>query len=408
MVRPPVWIGNGRCVIVQWVGASQRKSRILIRTWCLSLAVLVASSSAFAANDSIDRDLAEDFYEAQLEQQSAGLPRLLGTVTVEIEQDWTPRANDPDRETADLYANIDGFLRLLLTPEFNLQSDLIFEPIDDSKQNYRAFEGHGLVVETLAAEYEDEAGSVKIGKFDPIEGIWDRATRFFDSFIDDDFDLSESIAARGQVAVRGAAIGAHSLTGGVFFSDTSVLSNPIFSDESRLDRDDGGLANTERFDNAVITLSAESLPFLPQAGYAVGLARRSAGRTESRDETALFAGLYGLAEPDDDTEIEGFLQVLRLENAGGEDGSTASYLVGGAVTVDNWQFLASHSARFRDDPEQGGSSRTDHDWQASVGYIFEAGFYIYGAYRYGDDADGEVHTLGAFIGYELDFDTVLR
>jgi len=369
---------------------------------------LFVSSSAFAANDSIDRDFFDDFYEAQQDRKPAGFPRLLGTATVEIEQDWTPKADDADRETADLYANIDSFLRLQLSPELNLQSDLIFEPIEDSQQNYRAFEGHGLTVETLAAEYEDEAGSVKFGKFDPIEGIWDRATRFFDSFIDDDFDVSESIAARGQLAVQGAAIGAHSLTGSTFFADTSILSNPMFSDERRLDQRDGGLANTERFDNAVITVSAESLSFLPQAGYALGLARRSAGTTESRDETALFAGLYGLVEPDDDIEIEGFLQVLRLENAGGEDGSAVSYLVGGAVSLDNWQFLTSHSARFRDDPDRGGALRTDLDWQVSAGYIFEAGFYVYGAYRFGDDADGESHTLGAFIGYELDFDTIMR
>jgi hypothetical protein len=369
---------------------------------------LFASSSAFAANDSIDRALAEDFYESQQDTQSAALPRLLGTVTVEIEQDWTPEADDPDRETADLFATVDGFLRLQLTPELNLQSDLVFEPVNDSRQNYRAFEGHGLIVETLAAEYEDAAGSVKIGKFDPIEGIWDRATRFFDSFIDDDFDLSESIAARGQLAVQGAAIGVHSLTGSAFFADTSILSDPRLSDESRLDRQDGGLANTERFDNAVVTVNTESLPFLPQVGYALGLARRSAGTTEGRGETALFAGLYGLAEPDGDTEIEGFLQVLRLENAGGEDGSTVSYLIGGTVTLDRWQILTAHSARFRDDPDRGGALRTDIDWQVSAGYTFEAGFYVYGAYRYGDDPDGESHSLGAFIGYELDFDTILR
>ncbi len=87
------------------------------------------------------------------------------------------------------------------------------------------FEDIGVFVETLGLAYQFGAVTLFGGKFNPTFGIaWDVAPGIYGADLADDYELTERIGGGGAVTLGGGDFGRHTLTGQVFFLDTSVLS----------------------------------------------------------------------------------------------------------------------------------------------------------------------------------------
>lgn len=85
---------------------------------------------------------------------------------------------------------------------------------------------------------------------------------------------------------------------GTFFQDTSPLSGTLISSNSRLRKEAGGLANTEQFDNVVVSVYGEVLRLLEAWEDPLDLTHRSAGEGDIKDERNYFSGIYGYCDVD--------------------------------------------------------------------------------------------------------------
>ena len=127
-------------------------------------------------------DVEKSEVEATIEWPVSGnpigsTPNLHLVFSNEIQNDGTFDSDDDDNELNDLFATIEPFVALNITPELSIESGLVLEPIKDpGPGDSRAFEDHGLYAETLGIVFATDEFSVHGGKFNPTFGVaWDLA-----------------------------------------------------------------------------------------------------------------------------------------------------------------------------------------------------------------------------------------
>lgn len=329
-------------------------------------------------------------------------PSLHIIVSNEIQNDWTFDSDDNDNELNDLYGTIEPFVALNLTPELSIESGLVLEPVDDPDPgDSRAFQDEGLYIETLGIVYAADRYSLYGGKFNPTFGVaWDMAPGVYGTDFAEDYELTERIGFGGSLAGGSDELGTHTLSGNLFFLDTTVLSESAFDNRGRTKKSDGGVSNTESLESFSVTLDGGDMPFLPNLSYSLGLERQEGGRNDPEDELGFVAGLYGGLDLTSGLSFEPIFEYAYFDNAEGQNQDRQYVTAGAALYRGPWNLSASYTGRFTDPDDE--SNIDDTLLQASVGYEFDFGLGVDIGYRYSDEDNVESHTLGLLFAYEFD------
>jgi hypothetical protein len=320
----------------------------------------------------------------------------------EIENDWTFDSDDSDNELSDLYATFEPFIALHITPELSIESGLVFEPVKDPDPgDSRAFEDQGLYAETLGVVYANDLFSVYGGKFNPTFGAaWDVAPGIYGADFAEDYELTERIGFGGSLTGGNDDYGFHTLSGNLFFLDTTFLSKSAFTNRGRTRKSDGGVSNTESLESFSVTLDGADMPFLPGLGYTLGVERQEGGKGDPKDELGFVAGLYGAFDVTSETTLEPILEYVYLDNAEGQRQDRQYITVGSAIFRGPWNLSASYTGRFTD--PDGESNIDDTLYQVSLGYEFDFGLAVDIGYGFTEEEDIDSHTVGLVFAYEFD------
>lgn len=205
-------------------------------------------------------------------------PRIDGELSLEIQDDYDAKSDKKDNQVNDLTSSNDLFLAI----RASLQASIVFEDVGNPKpgQN-RYFDGMGVFVETLGLAYQIGPLTVFGGKFNPTFGVaWDLAPGIYGADLADDYELTERIGAGGAVTLGDDEVGRHTLTGQVFFLDTSVLSQSWGTERGRTTESDGGVSNTETLQSFSVTLDGDVPQTIDGLRYQVGFERQQHGHPD--------------------------------------------------------------------------------------------------------------------------------
>lgn len=334
------------------------------------------------------------------ETGETALPEFSGYLLAELDQDWTQEAGED--ALTELFAIFYGSFDLDLTEHLGLSLEIGAQSSGDG--GYLAFEEAEVAVETLYATWSGEAGGVSLGKLYLLDDVFgNRQPGLFLTYPNEDLDLSGVIAVEGWLDLTPSLESYNILDVAVFYRDTSVLGETLFRGGRRLRAEDGGPANTESFDNAVVSLHGDELPFASNWEYALGGYLQSAGDGDTADETGAFAGVYGeYALPRGMTMLP-IAELLFRDDPDGEPGSGFDYLLGASFEKEAWTFGALHSHRNLDFDDPGEDDASDNEVQVFASYAFGSGVYVDLGYQYQHVDGGEDHAVTLAIGITTDF-----
>ncbi|MEM1313868.1 MAG: hypothetical protein AAGI51_04885 [Pseudomonadota bacterium] len=353
----------------------------------LAAALGAAPGSAQEQTRSLDsEDVAREAQEEAAEEIPA--PRFTWGLGMEVQNDFTFDADDPDAELNDLYPSITAELGLELLEDTGVFATLVLEPVLDPEDD-RVFEDIGLYAEELFAQAGFGAVVVKGGKFNPAFGqAWDAPGIYGGGFAGD-YELLERIGGALSFDFE-AAGGEHSATASVFMADRTFLSDSLFTDRGQLERDDGGPSNTGGPESVALALDGA----FGDTGYTAGFLYQSGGRGDPGDELGFVAGLNQVLEAGPG---ELFLQAeaayFSEYQAGPDDAVIATFI--GEYGIDAVTVSAEYALRDVD------GASTDHFATATVEYEFFEGLSAGIGYAYTREESEDSHTLGLLLVYEI-------
>lgn len=330
-------------------------------------------------------------------------PYVFGEVSIEMQNDWTPRSGNSEFEFDDLFTTEEAYLGLQLTRELSLRTTLVLEPVTDPGPGRdRVFEDQGLFAETLFVQYATDSVSVFAGKFTPQFGVaWDIAPGIDGDDFAGDYELAERDGFGGTVTWHAAAAGTYTLAASAFFLDTSPLSGSAITDRGTTSRADGGASNTGDPRSFAIALHGAEIASLPDLEYDVAVVHQAKGRGDDHDEFGYAMALHGSFDVGHDIAIEPVLEYVALDNAdGGPD--DIDYLTGGAELLRGpWTVSLTGSWRRTASPDGGAIS--DAFVHISGGYEFESGIAVDVGYKSAEEDGVDSDTFGVLLSYELGF-----
>ena len=330
----------------------------------------------------------------------------------------------------DFHAHFAGFANDWLS----LQGLIKGEPVRSLEpRRSEAFRGFGLFIEQLYVNADFNVVDLFVGKIKPtfaylhdhhrVPGLF--AVDFTEDYETVDF-VGAGFSLRGNFQEDGW--GRHELTAQTFFADRTFLHRSIITApraggstverQSRLRKSDGGLGNTERFNNFSVTLDSAEFAFLPGLGIHLGyrfLHRGKAGvaaGTETRNEHGFAIAVDYTAEVKDfilpgKTTIRPAIEWVRLRDASGNRG-VATYW-GGNLIVNHreWTWHLTGTLRHVDVP--GSIAVRDRLFATSLFYQLDNRWRVGGGYTYQRVRDADTgkntndHVIGVKIAWSYDF-----
>jgi hypothetical protein len=285
-----------------------------------------------------------------------------------------------------------------------------------------AFRAEGAYVEQLYGIATFKPVELYGGKIHPRFGMgWDSTPGLYGTDFDEDYELSEKIGVGGAVTAN--ILGTHTLSVESFFSDTTFLSNSLFTRPSINDSDtlrpgharrtDGGAGNTDSLDNFDVVLQGGDIPHLAGVSYNLGWSRQKHSTSSEKNENAYVAGLTWEVPLTERIILVPMVEYAHVSNQGGAD-VTADYvtLAVGAELGFGWSAAAHATIRPVDDHDAG-DDYTDHLAGFSIGYDLGArlkkiaplldGLGVEAGYKHERVARENLNTIGAVLTYERSF-----
>jgi hypothetical protein len=348
---------------------------------------------------------------AAAHEHEAAYPHLTATIPIELEYDNTFDSSIPGGEVSDLYFTIEPELVLEFTPWLAVTAGLVFEPVEDlDPDEDRAFEDHGLYVETLVAELSFDPVVVHIGKFTPRFGFAvDNVPGLLGDTFAEDVEVTERVGFGATYAFGGGTMGSFELQGSVFYRDTSLLSESFFTDRGDLDKSDGGVGNTEDLSNFAVSLDAFDLFGAEGLSGRVAYLSQEGGVGDLSDQDAWLIALaydiplnedmslYPIIEWASSEDAQGFGDAISIPG-GGQDVLT----VGVGFFTGPWNAAIVYGDRDNEDPI--GGDLDEEFWQLSGGYLFDCGLGLDVAFGgYEDNAGTEDDFFSILLSYEFEF-----
>ena len=354
---------------------------------------------------------------AQEEERVYWPPRVDGELVIELQNDNTFDSDDKDAEINNLTTTTELGLNLFFAKPFFLNTHFTLEQTGDPDPRDDCWLcEHGVFVENLSLNWEEDRWSLIGGKFGPNFAIaWDAAPGIYGTDIgEDDIELAERIGfGGGATVIQDEVLGAHTLSGSAFFVDTSGLSESFGTNRGRTRLGDGGPSNTESLESFAVALDGEEIQALPGFRYHIGGVRQAVDRVNDEDGNPLpgdeiddeyrfaAAGEWEI-EIDEDLSITPLLEYVRFWNAEGTQDEDRDYVTAaGLVAYGPWNMAVSYTGKFVDNPD--GTDRTDYSFQVSGGYAFDFGVSFDIGYKFDQAEDVDSHLIGALLVYELGF-----
>jgi hypothetical protein len=217
--------------------------------------------------------------------------------------------------------------------------------------------------------------------------------------------LTERIGGGGLLWIEG--YGRHVLSANTFFLDTSVLSDSVFAERGRRERDDGGASNTGDLSSFSVTLDGGEMPLMPNLFYHLGLRHQEGGRGDPENETGLAATLYGSFDLSPEVTVEPIVEYVHLWNGEGQAPDLDYLTMGAALTRARWELALTLALRSGDGDGAEERSFDDSLLQATLGYAFTDMLALRAGYFHLDEDGSGSHGLGALLSYEVAFETPL-
>ena len=367
-------------------------SEVLRSTWSASGRLATAAACALLVA-----------FSAPAGAQEADAPPLIeGTVLFELQNDYAFDSDDPAAEINDLFTTIEAALALNINEFISIQSLFVVEPVlDPAPFDDRFFEDHGGYFEELYLQFAFGNFRIFGGKFDASFGTaWDKAPGIYGVDFAEDYELVERVG--GGIAVSGQhmTFGDVTVTANVFFADTSVLSESIFTNRGRVRVTDGGASNTESLESVSLTLDGENVASIPDFTYHLGYRHQAAGAGDAGDEDGFVAGFTKGFMMADGNKLETIVEGVYLDQADGGPDDLYYLTAGAAYLFGPWNVSGSYTLRETD--VVGGPDVTDHLAQLTAGYEFQSGVTLDAGYRYAREDDVETHIIGVLLTYEYD------
>jgi hypothetical protein len=368
------------------------------RTLALTGAALLAATAFAKAADPFEQAAAP-----AAPQETESYPYIEGELELELGNDFVFRSDDPAGEINDLFFEGALGVKLGLTPIFSINGGLTAEPVEDPEPfEDRYFGDIGLYVDTL--NLQADLGNLTLlgGKFGPGFGrAWDITPGIYGTDFAEDYELSEQIGFGAAYRFETATLGAHTLGANLFFADTTVLSDSIFTRRGQLSIDDGGASNTERLDNFSITLDGEEFPGLAGFSYHLGYRHLSAGLGDAADEDGFVAGLARESKLANGMVVTVNGELAYFSNFGGSLDNAVYATAGLGLASGPWH--GEIAGTIREIDFDGGGSGTDYLAQVSAGYTFDNGFDVSLGYGYAREETVDSHFVGLRLAKSFQF-----
>ncbi len=328
-------------------------------------------------------------------KQNTAYPYVEGELVLELGDDLVFSSTGPANELNDFYLNGELALAVALTSMFSVNAGLTFEPVRDPRPGRDRFFGdQGLHVDTLNAQVDFGNASIVAGKFGPGFGTaWDNTPGIYGTDFAEDYELAEMIGFGGSYTVLNTPAGTVVLGANIFFTDTTFLSDSLFTSRGRTRRRDGGAANTGRFDNVSVSLDGSDIPGLHGFVWHLAYRHLSPGTGNPAAEDGFVAGLAREMDLGNDVTLGLTGEVAYLANAGAS-ADDSLYLTSG-MSLGHGPWHAELAGTLRRMDQAAGGAANDYLLQVSGGYEFENGI---------DLSLGYAHTReGATNGHEIGF-----
>lgn len=263
----------------------------------------------------------------------------------------------------------------------------------------RYFRDLGLYVDTLNVSVEQDGFTAVAGKFTPGFGTaWDITPGIYSSEFVEDYEFSEMIGAGAGYSFDMGAAGTVTAGASLFFVDTTVLSDSLFTRRGRTLRSDGGAGNTGRLDNVAVTLDGSDIDMLPGFAWHLGYAHLSAGEGDEASVNGWVAGVQH------ETELSGGANLalngeIAYLDAGAATGSSVYYTAGAGLTQGPWH--GELAGTFRQVAEYG-QEYDDLLLQASAGYRFDNGVDLAAGYAFRSDTGTDSHRVGVRLTWSFE------
>tara|TARA_R110001592_G_scaffold32162_1_gene112740 strand:+ start:8557 stop:9645 length:1089 start_codon:yes stop_codon:yes gene_type:complete len=332
-------------------------------------------------------------------------PTISGEVVMELQNEYTANSDDP---ATDGYNNI--FFRTEVAPtlrfneHFFIDGVAVLENIQDRdlfESNF--FDNEGIFIEEIKVNYENGPLSVFAGKFNPGFGAaWDFRGIWGEDFAED-YEITEKIGVGANYTFGNDTIGEHTVTANTFFADTTFLSGSLITNRNTLNKNDGGVSNTEDFSSFVVSLQGEDLAGVENLYYKLGYRNQDEGDVSAGGdrETGYAVTLGHNFAVNDHVGMDALVEYVDIDNfeAGTDD---KQYLTTSLITtIDNqWNVTASYTARNTDSPS---GDSDDHLFQLSGGYDFGQGTTAELGWRNSEEAGVDTDIVGALIRHTFEF-----
>lgn len=335
--------------------------------------------------------------------QSESYPKVSGELSVEVENDWTYESDDRAKQNNDLYATVEPAVTVQLSPSWSIYAHAVLEPVEDAEQfENRVFGDHGIYVEDLYVAYDSGPFDGKAGKLNVGFGVaWDIAPGVFGSdFASDGYETSERIGAIAGWRFASERAGAHRLSAGTFFLDTTILSESTLRGRGVTRKDDGGVSNTEDFSSFVLAADGGEIPGAGNLSYHAAYMHQAAGAGDTADENAFALAVYTDFAVAGGVTVAPIVEYVHQNDAGGVAGEDRDFVTAGAQA--DWRgFNLAVSWTGRD--TSGTSDQDDYQFQVSAGYAFGFGLTLDIGWKLAEEEGAETKTLGILTAYSIEF-----
>ncbi|MBR2141380.1 MAG: hypothetical protein IJ853_03400 [Rickettsiales bacterium] len=290
-----------------------------------------------------------------------------------------------DKDTMS-YLQIEGDINIHLFNNFSIKTGTIIRPFMDrmtsinnvdndyyGKEDYfrrkNYFNKYDLVFEELAFEYKEEEFLFGLGKFNPSFGkAYDKSKYhpIFGTKIAEEYELTEKLGF--YVAMT---LPMFTLRGNFFYNDDSFLSRSLFDNRGKYKEDNmvGDKRNLENFSVSVDFAVSDYRVNL-------GIRRMKASDRNGVSEKGYVVGIERLIEESEDSfGFIPFAEYSLIKNyRGNEDRDMHFLTVRLPVVYNNWNLIASYSAKF--DKEKHFKDYKSYLAQFGIGYKFNNGIML--------------------------------
>ncbi|MBL4667096.1 MAG: hypothetical protein JKY04_06940 [Sneathiella sp.] len=330
--------------------------------------------------------------------EEGSYPTLSGEVSIEIQNDWTHKSDDPSAEINDLYPMVNLATTVGFTPELTLNLEATLEPVEDASDD-RAFEDLGAYVGAFTLNYDTDDFSIYAGKFSANFGIaWDATPGLSWGNLSEDYELAEMLGIGGSVSFNAA--GRHTISASTFFLDTTFLSDSAGTSRGPIDKSDGGAANTESFESFAVALDG-NFKELDGFRYHIGFSSAAEGDDGTTNQLGYAAGLEYEIPLNEDIALTPLFEIAYLKDVGGIEGDDTLYSTAGlTLAFGSWTATSSYQRR---DIESAGGDTDDYIADVTLGYEFDFGLGVSAGYRLVDESDVNSQVLGILAAYTFEF-----